>query len=136
MISNYTKEDTNQIIKLGKSINANFEKMFDINNLPKGENIILYKEKNQVIGFLHYLENIDYVEFLNVAVKTENRNKSIATLLIDHFLSQNNKKILLEVKESNIPAIKLYQKFNFFIINIRKKYYGKENALIMERSNS
>ena len=63
------------------------------------------------------------------------RNKKIASLLVDYFLSQNNKRIILEVRESNLPAIKLYKKFNFVIINIREKYYGNENAIIMERSS-
>ena len=72
---------------------------------------------------------------MNVAVYEEKRNKKIASLLVDYFLSQNNKRIILEVRESNLPAIKLYQKFNFVIINIREKYYGNENAIIMERSS-
>ena len=40
--------------------------------------------------------------------------------------------IFLEVRESNLPAIKLYEKFNFTQISIRKNYYpdNKEDALI------
>lgn len=135
MINKYKEEDIKDIIKLGSLVNKKFEKLFNINNLPDNEEILVYKENNQVIGFLHYLDNIDYIEFLNVAVHEEKRNKKIASLLVDYFLSQNNKRIILEVRESNLPAIKLYQKFNFFIINIREKYYGNENAIIMERSS-
>lgn len=135
MINKYKEEDIKDIIKLGSLVNKKFEKLFNINNLPDNEEILVYKENNQVIGFLHYLDNIDYIEFLNVAVHEEKRNKKIASLLVDYFLSQNNKRIILEVRESNLPAIKLYKKFNFFIINIREKYYGNENAIIMERSS-
>lgn len=135
MINKYKEEDIKDIIKLGSLVNKKFEKLFNINNLPDNEEILVYKENNQVIGFLHYLDNIDYIEFLNVAVHEEKRNKKIASLLVDYFLSQNNKRIILEVRESNLPAIKLYQKFNFVIINIREKYYGNENAIIMERSS-
>lgn len=135
MINKYKEEDIKDIIKLGSLVNKKFEKLFNINNLPDNEEILVYKENNKVIGFLHYLDNIDYIEFLNVAVHEEKRNKKIASLLVDYFLSQNNKRIILEVRESNLPAIKLYQKFNFFIINIREKYYGNENAIIMERSS-
>ena len=41
--------------------------------------------------------------------------------------------ITLEVRESNLPAIKLYEKFGFEIVNTRKKYYGEENAYLMGR---
>ena len=41
--------------------------------------------------------------------------------------------MMLEVRESNISAIKLYEKVGFEEINRRKKYYGNEDAIIMER---
>ena len=48
-------------------------------------------------------------------------------------LPDGTKKILLEVNEKNLIAIKLYYKFNFEIINIRPNYYGNDSALVMER---
>ena len=41
--------------------------------------------------------------------------------------------ILLEVNEKNDSAINLYKKIGFYLINIRKKYYGNEDALIMRK---
>ena len=39
---------------------------------------------------------------------------------------------VLEVRESNQKAIKLYQKFGFKTASVREKYYGDgENALVM-----
>ena len=40
---------------------------------------------------------------------------------------------MLEVNTENIAAINLYKKFNFEIINTRKKYYEGKDAYIMER---
>ena len=38
----------------------------------------------------------------------------------------------LEVNENNIPAIKLYEKFNFQKVGLRKKYYNNiDNAILM-----
>ena len=39
--------------------------------------------------------------------------------------------ITLEVKKSNISAIKLYEKCNFKSVSIRKKYYGNEDGILM-----
>ncbi|MCI8616698.1 MAG: hypothetical protein HFJ60_00260 [Clostridia bacterium] len=44
----------------------------------------------------------------------------------------NIKVITLEVNECNLSAIKLYNKFNFNKVGVRKKYYdGKNDAIIM-----
>ena len=40
---------------------------------------------------------------------------------------------MLEVKVDNINAIKLYEKFDFKVIHIRRGYYNGVDALIMER---
>ena len=40
--------------------------------------------------------------------------------------------MMLEVRKSNIPAQKLYKKFGFNEISIRKGYYNGEDAVIME----
>lgn len=43
------------------------------------------------------------------------------------------KKIMLEVRESNLPAIKLYEKYNMKKDGVRKNYYREplENAILM-----
>lgn len=135
MISSYQLSDINEINILGMELDSKFSKLNHINNLPDLENIIVYRDDNKVLGFLHYLNNIDEVEILNLIVKKEKRNQNIASLLIDFLLSNVKKRIILEVRENNLPAIKLYTKFNFNIINIRDNYYGNENGIVMERSN-
>lgn len=135
MISSYQLSDINEINILGMELDSKFSKLNHINNLPDLENIIVYRDDNKVLGFLHYLNNIDEVEILNLIVKKEKRNQNIASLLIGFLLSNVKKRIILEVRENNLPAIKLYTKFNFNIINIRDNYYGNENGIVMERSN-
>ena len=44
----------------------------------------------------------------------------------------NLKELTLEVNEHNLNAIKLYEKFGFIKVGLRKKYYNRtDNALIM-----
>ena len=47
------------------------------------------------------------------------------------------KKIFLEVRVSNSPAIELYNKTGFKRVSIRKNYYrlpdGREDALVMSK---
>ena len=138
MVRKYNELDIQKIIDLGQEVNEKFTKLFNIQELPEKEMIIVYEEDGNVIGFLHVLINVDWLEILNLVVDKEYRGQGIASILLDNLLSDQTidvSRILLEVRESNIAAINLYKKFNFFIINGREKYYGNENAVIMERGN-
>lgn len=60
------------------------------------------------------------------------------SLLLDNLISYskslNLNTVTLEVNEHNLPAIKLYDKFGFSKIGVRKKYYGgKEDGILMSK---
>lgn len=81
-------------------------------------------------------------EILNIAVSDYERGRGIGSVLmqamIDGATARGCEIFLLEVRESNIPAIALYEKFGFLTIGRRKNYYVKptEDALIMQRGNN
>jgi ribosomal-protein-alanine N-acetyltransferase len=71
-----------------------------------------------------------------VVVLKSKRGQGIGSVLIEEALNkiQNAgiKKVFLEVRENNLPAIGAYKKFGFNQISVRKKYYlDGENALVM-----
>lgn len=72
----------------------------------------------------------------NVAVLPEYRGQGIALALINEQLKNKMDFITLEVRESNIPAIRLYEKAGFENMGIRPKFYEKpkENAIIMTKN--
>ena len=91
---------------------------------------------NTIIGFAGVQFILDEANITNIVVKKDIRNQGIGNLLLNKlidFSKQNNmSNITLEVNENNQYAIKLYNKFNFNITSIRKKYYnGTDNAIIM-----
>ena len=71
----------------------------------------------------------------NVAVLPEYRGRGIALALINEQLKNKMGFITLEVRESNIPAIRLYEKAGFENMGIRPKFYSNptENAIIMTK---
>ena len=90
---------------------------------------------NNTVGFINTVCVVDEVEISNVAVMKEYRRKHIAEKLIEYALSlyPQSIKAFLEVRESNFPAIKLYEKFGFINYGERKNYYSNpiENAILM-----
>ena len=135
MISKLTKEEVQEVIQLGTMLNHNFSKLFHIENLNSNETIYIYKENNINKGFIHIQNGIDIIDLLNIIVKPKYQNQGIGSVLIKYIIdNKQDKKIMLEVRSKNINAIKLYQKYDFKIINIRKNYYKDDDAIIMERN--
>ena len=135
MISKLTKEEVQEVIQLGTMLNPNFSKLFHIENLNPNETIYIYKENNINKGFIHIQNAQDIIDLLNIIVKPEYQNQGIGSVLLKYIIdNKQDKKIMLEVRSKNINAIKLYQKYDFKIINIRKNYYKDDDAIIMERN--
>lgn len=135
MISKLTKEEVQEVIQLGTMLNPNFSKLFHIENLNPNETIYIYKENNINKGFIHIQNGLDIIDLLNIIVKPEFQNQGIGSILLKYIIdNKQDQKIMLEVRSKNINAIKLYQKYDFKIINIRKNYYKDDDAIIMERN--
>ena len=71
----------------------------------------------------------------NVAVLPEFRGQGIASALIARQMENDMKFITLEVRQSNLPVLKLYEKSGFERVGIRPNFYSNpdENAVIMTR---
>jgi ribosomal-protein-alanine N-acetyltransferase len=135
MIRNATINDIKRIDEIGSLIKEDFVNKYDISSFLNYEYSKLYVyEEEKVIGFIQLEEHYEIIDLINIAVDEEYHGKNIGTKLIEYALSNTNaEKMMLEVRESNISAIKLYEKVGFKEINRRKKYYGNEDAIIMER---
>ncbi len=136
MIRPANNNDINSINELGLLIEDNFPKLFDIKDLLNKDyvHIYVYEEDNKILGFIHLESHYEICDLINIAVNEENQGHNIGTQLLDYAIANNTSdKILLEVRQSNTKARNLYTKLGFKEINKRNKYYGNEDALIMER---
>jgi ribosomal-protein-alanine N-acetyltransferase len=81
----------------------------------------------------------DEVHLGNIAVAPEWRGHGIADALLDDLIREGKLRdssyIVLEVRESNEAAIRLYQRYGFDVMAVRRGYYQNngEDALIMIR---
>ncbi len=92
---------------------------------------------DEIVGFAGITYNFDYIEIMNIVVKNNMRRKGIAASLMKKLIllseEYNVNKIALEVNENNIPARKMYEKFGFKEVGIRKNYYnGNSDAILMD----
>ena len=96
-------------------------------------------EGEQVVGYVGSQTVIDESDMMNIAVHPDFRRRGIAEALVAELeaaLRQRGSRALtLEVRDSNAPAIALYEKLGFAQVGLRKNYYRnpKEDARILRK---
>ncbi|HHG3486577.1 TPA: ribosomal protein S18-alanine N-acetyltransferase [Vibrio parahaemolyticus] len=98
-------------------------------------------EDGSVVGYFYAQNIVGEVTLLNIAVAPALQGKGYGQKLLDAFLNHCEQvkadSAWLEVRESNHPAIHIYQQAGFNEVDRRYDYYpaktgnGKEDAIIM-----
>lgn len=100
--------------------------------------VICAYENLRIIGLICGFFAADEAEITSVAVDNDYRRRGIGDRLIKSFFEQLPKStlsIFLEVRESNLPAVSLYEKHGFYSVGVRKNFYSDpiENAILMKK---
>ena len=92
-----------------------------------------------VAGYVGSQTVMDESDMMNVAVHPDCRRQGIAEELVnaltDALREKESRCLTLEVRASNEPAKKLYEKLGFVSVGLRKNYYRnpREDALILRK---
>lgn len=100
------------------------------------------EQNGQVVGFCILQPVLDEANLLLMAIDPSQQGKGLGYQMLEasmDMLKNNPIQIFLEVRESNLAAINLYQKSGFHQIDLRKNYYPnsngtKEHAIIMVKT--
>ena len=134
------KSDIEIILDIERSSNSYpWTKKNFLDCLEKNYYCLVQEIQKEVSGFAIQSIAIDESHLLNIGVKKNYRRKGFGEEILNQIILFSKvmgcKKIFLEVRISNIRAIKLYEKEGFRKVDIRKNYYklreGREDALIM-----
>ncbi|MBI2336626.1 MAG: ribosomal protein S18-alanine N-acetyltransferase [Deltaproteobacteria bacterium] len=100
-------------------------------------NLWVAEINSQLAGYIDFWIIHDEVELISIAVHPNFRRQHIAETLMNQMIQMAQTKnihiIYLDVRESNLAAKSLYERFGFKQVGVRKRYYknNHENALIM-----
>jgi len=101
--------------------------------------LLVCEAEGRPVGFLAARRAADEAEILNIAVRRDFRRKGVASALllaaIDEFRCFAIARVFLELRESNLPALTLYNRHGFLPSGGRKAYYHHptEDAVCMVR---
>lgn len=93
--------------------------------------------KNKIVGNCGVRNILGEGEITNVAVSQAYRGLGISKMMMLRLMAEGERSgieaFTLEVRKSNIPAIRLYESLGFEISGIRPRFYEKpvEDALVM-----
>lgn len=100
---------------------------------------LIQEVKKEVSGFAIQAISLEETHLLNIGIREQFRKKGLGQDLLNEIVfasrAMGSRKIFLEVRISNKPAIELYYKSGFKKVSLRKNYYrlpeGREDALVM-----
>ena len=106
---------------------------------PYARYVVCTDTDGNVVGYIGSRIVLDSADITNVAVRPQYRRRGIGYDLVTRMLEQMTAlgvtSVLLEVRESNLPAQNCYARAGFAVVGRRKNYYElpKEDALLMGR---
>ena len=110
-------EDVFDILSMDeKYFSNNFDEKFYLEYI-KNQRVIVAENEKHIVGYILFNQILDEAEIYKIVVLKDFRKKQIAFKIFEFLLNElkknNVKKIFLEVRKSNIPAINLYKKCEF-----------------------
>ena len=103
----------------------------------KNAHYVVAKEGDRIVGYAGLWLSLDEAHITTFAVLPEHRRRKIGermlVALFDRAVALGAEWLTLEVRASNLPAQRLYEKYGFRPAGIRRRYYSdnSEDAIIM-----
>lgn len=111
-----------------------------VNELTRPDVCYIYVVRAEgigVAGFCAFWRIVDQIHINNLAIRPALRGRGLATLLLERVLgdarAMGAPSATLEVRRSNVPALRLYERAGFHVSGVRPNYYTHpvEDALVL-----
>ncbi|MDZ7637764.1 MAG: GNAT family N-acetyltransferase [Bryobacterales bacterium] len=90
--------------------------------------------EESLLGFAAGRQSVPQeAEVLNIAVHPSARRRGVARILLSALLGQLQGEVFLELRASNLPALRLYESLGFHRAGTRPSYYSHpgEDAIVL-----
>ena len=134
--------DVEAVAKIERSVQSHPWTLKQFQDAVTAYQSTVIEVQGQVAGFCILQPVLDEANLLLMAIDPAQQGQGLGYQLLEAsvaMLKNNPVQIFLEVRESNLAAIKLYEKSGFHQIDLRKNYYpnangSREHAIIMVKA--
>lgn len=127
MIQKAQKTDVKQLYQLETSLFSKEDFGLSLQSFYyhiSTNNLFIFLEKGKIVGYILWLHRKRYYRLYSICVDKNFQGKGIAQKLLDFsFTHLRGQRYQLEVKQTNYPAIKLYERNGFVIKKSLKEFY-------------
>jgi len=100
----------------------------------------VYEVEGEMLGYFVFMPAVDEAQLLNISIAAKQQRKGLGRKLLGETMEiargMNMRRMLLEVRPSNVAALGLYRDAGFREIGLRCGYYAadneREDAIVME----
>ena len=134
-------EDINEIYSIEKKVFNDYWSLDLIKSEiieKKYSRVTVLELKKKIIGYIFQRKIYDENHIINLAIDIPYQHRGYGKLLLMKILEKddNDTNVFLEVKEANLPAVKLYIDLGFEEVDRKERYYSDgSNAIFMLRKN-
>ena len=134
-------EDLNEIYNIEKKVFNDYWSLDLIKSEiieKKYSRVTVLELKKKIIGYIFQRKIYDENHIINLAIDIPYQHKGYGKFLLMKILEKesNDTNVFLEVKEANLPAVKLYIDLGFEEVDRKEGYYSDgSNAIFMLRKN-
>lgn len=136
-----TPADLDAVLAIEQSVHAQpwTRGMFS-DALANGYPCKVYEQEDEMLGYVVLMPAVDEMHLLDISIAAKHQRRGLGRSLLDEALqlarTLRMRRMLLEVRPSNEPAIALYRAAGFSEIGRRRGYYpakdnAREDAIVM-----
>ena len=133
-------EDINEIYNIEKVFNDYWSLDLIKSEIieKKYSRVTVLELKKKIIGYIFQRKIYDENHIINLAIDIPYQHRGYGKFLLMKILEKddNDTNVFLEVKEANLPAVKLYIDLGFEEVDRKEGYYSDgSNAIFMLKKN-
>jgi len=139
VIAEMTADDLPAVMEIERSsFSTTWSETSFFNEIKNPKSIAtVARMEGRIVGYICASRIIDEGHILTYAVQPDSRRRGVGAALAGDMIGRLKEEacrfIFLEVRDSNKEAKKMYEKFGFAFLGVRKNYYNSpvEDAVVM-----
>jgi len=140
MIRAATPDDVGAIADIERVVfesEAWSDSLVDLELVAPGRVVVVAEHEDAVVGYASAAVIADVADLTRIAVRWADRREGVGTALLaallDSAAERGAERMMLEVADTNVPALAFYTVSGFAEIARRRDYYGRGvDAVVME----